>query len=89
MKPQLIQKEVISTLSFKGEILMTQDPDINQQIDLAVRLGNAYHSKVSIVFMDDEGLKRVDTTIWAHGEKYICLKGGTWLPISRILEVKF
>lgn len=88
-KPRLIQKETISGLSFKETVLMDQDPNIHNQIELAVRLGNAYHSKVSIVFHDDEGLKRVETTIWAHGNKYICLKGGTWLPISRILEVNF
>ncbi len=41
-----------------------------------------------IEFEDDEGLKAVETTIWATGQKYICLKGGVWLPISRIREVK-
>lgn len=88
-KPELIEKETIGTLSFTDVVLVDQDPSINNQIELAVRLGNAYHSKVSITFMDDAGLKRVETTIWAHGSKFICLKGGVWLPISRILEVKF
>lgn len=29
-----------------------------------------------------------ETTIWAYGEKYICLKGGVWLPIERLVEIK-
>lgn len=37
------------------------------------KLGNLHHGKVSIVFEDDEGVKQVDTTIWATGLKYICL----------------
>lgn len=87
-KPELIEKELISSLKFKETVIVDQDPTIHHQIELAVRLGNAYHSKVSITFMDDEGLKRVDTTIWAHGSKFICLKGGVWLPISRIVEIR-
>ena len=88
VKPELVEKEIISSLHFKDTIIIDQDPAILNQIELAVRLGNAYHSKVSIVFMDDEGLKRVETTIWAHGAKFICLKGGVWIPISRIVEIK-
>lgn len=87
--PELIEKEVISTLSFRDKSLVEQHPDLRNQLREATRLGNGYHTKVSIVFKDDEGVKRVNTTIWANGNKYICLKGGTWLPISRILEVKF
>jgi hypothetical protein len=87
--PQLVEKELIPSLSFKDIVLSEKNADLERQIEQAVRLGNAYHSKVSIVFIDDEGLKRVDTTIWAKGEKFICLKGGIWLPISRIISVNF
>lgn len=86
-KPEIIEKEVISSLRFNDNLMLDQHPEIERQIEHAVRLGNAYHSKVSILFHDDEGLKRVDTTIWAKGNKYICLKGGVWLPISRIVEI--
>lgn len=87
--PQLVEKELIPSLSFKDIVLSEKNAELERQIEQAVRLGNAYHSKVSIVFIDDEGLKRVDTTIWAKGEKFICLKGGVWLPISRIISVNF
>lgn len=88
LQPELIQKELISTLSFEKRHEVEQHPNLLEQISHATRLGNAYHSKVSIYFNDDLGLKRVDTTIWAFGAKYICLKGGVWLPINRIVEIK-
>jgi len=87
--PLLVEKENIPHLSFKKDIIATNNPSLNKQIELAVRLGNAYHTKVSIVFLDDIGLKRVDTTIWAKGEKFISLKGGIWLSIDRILSITF
>ena len=88
LKPELIEKELISTLSFEKKDKIQQHPNLDEQIKNATRLGNAYHTKVSIYFNDDLGLKRVDTTIWASGDRYICLKGGIWLPISRIVEIK-
>jgi hypothetical protein len=89
MKPELIEKELIPQLNFKAEIKVKQHPALLKQIEDATTLGNAHHSKVSIIFQDDESIKRVDTTIWAAGTKFICLKGGVWIPIERILEVKF
>ena len=88
MKPELIEKELISTLSFNEKHKINQHPQLLEQIENATILGNSHHSKVSIIFQDDSGLKRVDTTIWAAGTKFICLKGGTWIPIERILEIK-
>lgn len=88
-QPLLVDKESIPFLPFKGIVLSDRNPELDNQIEQAVRLGNAYHSKVSIVFLDDNGLKRVETTLWAKGEKFICLKGGIWLPISRIISINF
>ncbi len=89
MNPQLIEKEVITSLKFERKKNVSQHPQLHSQLEHAALLGNGYRNKVSIIFEDDEGLKRVDTTIWASGDKYICLKGGAWLPISRIVEIKF
>lgn len=89
LEAQTIEKEAVPTLSFHGEKVFKQHPEIRQQLEQATRLGNGYHTKVSIYFHDDEGLKRVETTIWATGANYICLKGGVWIPISRIQEIKF
>ena len=89
MEPIVIEKEIVKDLSFKDPILIDQEPDLQKKLEEATRLGNGYHTKVGIVFHDDEGLKRVNTTIWATGQKYICLKGGMWIPIDHIVEVKF
>jgi hypothetical protein len=84
-----IEKESVSSMTFNKEMDIEQHEDLRYQLEQATRLGNGYHSKVSIYFHDDEGPKRVETTIWATGSKYICLKGGVWIPISRIVEVKY
>ncbi len=88
MKPELIEKELISALSFTEKQTVKQHPELLTQIERATILGNSHRSKVSIIFQDDSGLKRVDTTIWAAGTKFICLKGGVWIPIDKILEIK-
>lgn len=87
-KPTLVEKENIASLSFNDRTKVNQHPNLLVQIRNATKLGNALKNKVSIFFEDDLGIKRVDTTIWAFGTKYICLKGGVWLPIDRIVEVK-
>jgi uncharacterized protein (UPF0248 family) len=88
MKPELIEKEVISSLSFKENMDVQQHPNLREQIDKATVLGNSQRNKVAIIFQDDSGIKQVETTIWAAGLKYICLKGGVWIPISRIVEIR-
>lgn len=84
----LIEKEQIPEMSFKKGIQGTRAIDVNYKLNEAMRLGNNHRGKVIILFEDDEGLKRVETTVWAAGAKFICLKGGIWMPISHILDVK-
>lgn len=86
---QIIDKEKISTLSFHKELDIEQDDDIKQRLEKATLLGNIHHSKVTIFFHDDEGPKKVETTIWATGSKFICLKGGVWIPIANITDVQY
>lgn len=88
LAPELVEKELIREMTFRKSIQLNQDPHLQKKISDAMLLGNSYHTKVSIIFCDDEGLKKVNTTIWANGNKYICLKGGTWLPVDRILEIE-
>jgi hypothetical protein len=88
MEATLIEKEIIPSLKFNDKSTVEQHPDILKQIEKATILGNAHRTKVSIFFRDDESVKRVETTIWAAGTKFICLKGGVWIPISRLIEVK-
>ena len=80
----LIEKESIPDLKFKKSLEIEQSPNLRAKLIEATRLGNIHHGKMRINFVDDEGPKAVETTIWATGAKFICLKGGIWLPISRI-----
>ena len=77
----IVEKESITNCTFNKE------KDLLKKIQNATILGNTHHSKVSIIFQDDDSVKRVDTTIWAAGPKFICLKGGIWIPINRIIEI--
>lgn len=89
MEPEVIEKELVKELTFKHPVKLKQDPELRRRLDEATRLGNGYHTKVGIIFHDDDGLKRINTTIWATGNNHICLKGGMWLPIDHIVELKF
>ncbi len=84
---ELIQKETIVDCKFLNDIQLSQKENLLQQIKDATILGNSHRTKVTIIFQDDVGIKRVDTTIWASGAKFICLKGGLWIPINRIIEI--
>ncbi len=84
-----ITKEQISSLQFTDTIQVKQHPDLNQQLHKALRLGNTDKRKVNIIFQDDEGMKTVDTTLWAYGSKYVCFKGGVWIPKNRLIEIEF
>ncbi|HTO36985.1 MAG TPA: hypothetical protein VL021_01065 [Brumimicrobium sp.] len=89
LKPVLIEKELIPTLKFNNKDLVRQQEGLAVKLMEATKLGNLHHGKVAIIFEDDEGVKKVETTIWSTGTDYICLKGGVWLPINRIHRVVF
>ena len=86
----LIQKEQVGELRFpSSEVLATPD-EIRlrrAELDRALILGNVDHNKVRIIFIDAEGPKMVETTIWAVTELRIILKSGMAIPIHRITEV--
>jgi uncharacterized protein (UPF0248 family) len=86
-----IQKEDVVNLKFPNEeVLMTEDEKkaLRKQLEQATTLGNGDHGKIKIFFKDTEGTKKVETTIWATGEKNIVLKQGITIPIKRILGVE-
>ena len=85
-----IQKESVPNCSFRLPCFISlPESNLAKKLHDAMILGNTYHGKVDIVFCDDEGLKKVKTTIWAKGEKFITLKGGVWIPISKIVDIIF
>lgn len=88
-KPIPVEKEVIPQLKFSNHAKIRQQDGLMERLMEATKLGNLHHGKVAIIFEDDEGVKQVETTIWATGLKYICLKGGMWLPIASIHRIEF
>ena len=84
-----IQKESVPNCSFRLRSQFKPESNLAKKLHDAMILGNTHHGKVDIVFCDDEGLKKVKTTIWAKGEKFITLKGGVWIPISKIVDIIF
>lgn len=85
---QEVTKESIPQLSFSNARIKNQDPRIKRELDIAMRGGNANHIKYSIEFSSNTGTKTVNTTVWAVGEKYVCLKGGVWIPIANISRIR-
>ncbi|UKN01224.1 hypothetical protein K6119_15960 [Paracrocinitomix mangrovi] len=89
LTPVRVEKESIPELSFKNTVPFDQDPKLRAKLEQATHLGNLGKVKFHIEFYSDSGLKAVQTTIWATGNKFICLKGGVWIPISRIVDIRF
>lgn len=88
--PVLIKKEIVSELHFPvQEVLNTPDSikERRSQLGKAASLGNLDKHKVTIDFEDDEGLKRVNTTVWAVTETKVILKAGKAIPINRVHQV--
>lgn len=89
LTPVRVEKELIPELSFKKHVLFDQHPRLQDKLQQATHLGNMGKVKFHIDFYADSGLKSVETTIWATGSKFICLKGGVWIPISKIVDIRF
>jgi uncharacterized protein (UPF0248 family) len=89
--PQIISKEIIPSLIFpETEVLDTSEKIIQRKTDLerALALGNLEHSKIIIVFEDNESVKQVETTVWGLTDKRVILKQNAFIPIHRVHMVK-
>lgn len=87
---QVVEKEQIKFLKFpKEDVLKAVSDKQNRIVDVsrALYLGNLEHEKVRIVFQDDTGLKRVETTIWGVTDRSVILKKSTIIPLERIVSV--
>ncbi len=88
---RVVEKETIATLNFPQHDVLTNVQDQEARISAlhkATSLGNLSKHKVHITFEDAEGLKEVNTTIWAITDKKIILKAGSHIPVNRILAVR-
>lgn len=83
----IIPKEELGGLTYHEKLQVAQQKDLLVKLDEALKLGNAFQTKVGIVFQCDQGIKRVDTTVWSKGEQFVTLKGGMWIPINHIIQI--
>ena len=87
-----IEKEEVENLVFPSQPIKLRTPEeqkaLLKKLHNAEKLGNLFHDKIEIVFQDSEGLKEVNTTIWAVGEDHIVLKKGVFIPIHRIVSIQ-
>ena len=85
-----ILKEEINKIRFVAEdVLVSEDQKTLRRSELhkAMMLGNAEISKSKIVFATNEGLKKVETTVWAVDDSEVVLKSGIFIPIHAICHV--
>ncbi len=83
----LVRKENIHLLTFPTEDVLNCKDAIDKRVAAlhhATSLGNLSQHKVDILFEDQEGVKRVKTTIWAIANRKIYLKDHRSIPIHRI-----
>ncbi|MCS6820101.1 MAG: hypothetical protein RMJ53_04880 [Chitinophagales bacterium] len=86
----LIEKEQVRNCVFTPTSKSLNQEQINiihAKLYKAMILGNTCRTKVKIHFTTTEGLKIVDTTVWAYTENYILIKGGVFIPTESVIEV--
>lgn len=91
MQPTLIQKETLSEYHFNDQEVLPSEDDVKirkMNLNRALILGNAYRRKIKLTFETTDGLKQVETTIWAVTEKNVVLKGGKFIPTKAITKVE-
>lgn len=87
----IVEKEMISDLKFPATEVLSDKFSIQDRVNTlhrATSLGNLDKHKVTILFEDSLGLKKVKTTIWALTDRKILLKAGRSIPINRIHSVQ-
>lgn len=86
----LVDKEIIGKLHFPAtEVLTSHETKQQREYELqrAASLGTD-KVKIKILFEDVEGMKQVETTVWAVTKDSVVLKHGATIPIKRIHEIK-
>ncbi len=87
---ETVNKEEIKNLQFPKEEVLNSIEEQSERCRMmkqGMALGNLEQEKVGILFLDNEGYKRVNTTIWGVTSKYVILKESTLIPLERIVGV--
>jgi hypothetical protein len=89
---RIIEKERISDLEFPSfDVLDSPEKRIFRLKNLqsACEYGNLAQHKVELLFEDDNGKKKVETTLWEVTAESVFLKHNVTIPVNRIWSVKF
>jgi uncharacterized protein (UPF0248 family) len=94
IEPQtaLVDTEEIVLLHFpKEDILFSKDEQAARKAIIEeIQSDNKNKTQTfRIIFQDIEGLKAVESRIWALSEKEVILKKGVTIPIQRILKIDY
>lgn len=87
-----IAKEDIKFLNFKNVTSTHSSIErrrLVSDLEKAMLLGNGEnHVKVKIAFESNQGLKMVETTVWAVDNEEVTLKSGILIPVQAIQSVE-
>jgi len=85
-----VEKEQIKFLRFpKKDVLHRKKDQINRFIRLqkAAAIADLNNRIVKIIFKDDQGIKKVETTIWGLTDTEVILKQSNIIPLERIMKI--
>jgi hypothetical protein len=85
-----VEKEQIGTLVFATKEVLQNEEEKQlrkSQLEQAMVLGNASKGKSKITFVTNEGMKKVETTVWSADDLEVELKSGTFIPVHAIYKV--
>lgn len=88
MTAELINKEELVNYKI---VKATEDHSIELDLKLknALRLGNEFKSKSTIVFQTSEGPKKIETTVWTLTEGYLQIKNGVVIPLNSLIDIYY
>ncbi len=85
-----IEKEFIKSCVFvngRNQLAVDARKQNDKKLYRAMLLGNGFRNKVKIYFTTTEGLRMVETTVWAYTERFVMLKGGVFIPVDAVVNV--
>jgi hypothetical protein len=85
-----VEQDDLFNVTFKNqEKMFTQErmKSRDQKLYMAMLIGNHYQGCVRIIFNTEDGETEIESRIWARTDKYIVLKGGTFIPINAVIDI--
>lgn len=88
MVAELINKEELVNYKFT-KAPEDQRSSLRLKLNNALRLGNEFKSKCSIVFQTSDGPKKIETTVWTLTEDYLQIKNGVVIPLTSLIDINY